>query len=55
MSAVFECLNEMGFAAGETIQCLRRNPLKCPLVIQVGDCVYTLEQSIADRINISEA
>jgi len=55
MPAVFERLNEMGFAAGETIQCLRRSPLKGPLVIQVGDCVYTLEQSIADRINISVA
>lgn len=53
--AVFARLNEMGFAAGQAIQCLRRSPLKGPLVLQVGDCVYSLEQSIANRINISVA
>jgi ferrous iron transport protein A len=53
--AVFERLNEMGFAEGQTIQCLRRSPLKGPLVLQVGDCVYSLEQSLANRINISVA
>ena len=53
--AVFERLNEMGFAAGQAILCLRRSPLRGPLVLQVGDCVYSLEQSIADRINISVA
>jgi ferrous iron transport protein A len=53
--AVFDRLNEMGFAAGQAIQCLRRSPLKGPLVLQVGDCVYSLEQNIANRINISLA
>ncbi|MFQ3191682.1 MAG: ferrous iron transport protein A [Paraglaciecola sp.] len=55
MPAVFERLNEMGFAAGQSIQCLRRSPLKGPLVLQVGDCVYSLDQGIANRINISVA
>jgi ferrous iron transport protein A len=32
MTAVFERLNKMGFAAGQAIQCLRRSPLKGPLV-----------------------
>jgi ferrous iron transport protein A len=53
--AVFDRLNEMGFAVGQAIQCLRRSPLKGPLVLQVGDCVYSLEQNIANRINISLA
>jgi len=55
MPAVFERLNEMGFGAGQAIRCLRRSPLKGPLVLQVGDCVYSLEQSLANRINISVA
>ncbi|MFT5925118.1 MAG: ferrous iron transport protein A [Paraglaciecola sp.] len=55
MPAVFERLNEMGFAAGQSILCLRRSPLKGPLVLQVGDSVYSLEQSIANRININLA
>ncbi|MFT4810046.1 MAG: ferrous iron transport protein A [Paraglaciecola sp.] len=55
MPAVFARLNEMGFAAGQSILCLRRSPLKGPIVLQVGDCVYSLEQSIANHINISVA
>ncbi|MBU3006043.1 FeoA family protein [Paraglaciecola arctica] len=53
MPAVFERLNEMGFSSGQAVQCLRRSPLKGPVVLQVGDCVYSLEQSIASSINIS--
>jgi ferrous iron transport protein A len=55
MSAVFERLNEMGFVAGQSILCLRRSLLKGPLLLQVGDCVYFLEQSTAKHINISVA
>ncbi len=55
LPAIFHRLNEMGFAAGQVIQCLRRSPMKGPLVLQLGDCVYSLEQSIATRINISVA
>ncbi|MDU0355435.1 FeoA family protein [Paraglaciecola aquimarina] len=53
LPAVVQRLSEMGFAAGQSIQCIRRSPMKGPLVLQLGDCVYSLEQSIADRINIS--
>lgn len=53
LPAVFHRLNEMGFAAGQGVQCLRRSPLKGPLVLQLGDCVYSLEESIANRININ--
>jgi ferrous iron transport protein A len=52
LPAIDQRLNEMGFAAGQIIQCLRRSPLRGPLVLQLGDCVYSLEQSIASRINI---
>ena len=51
--AVIQRLSEMGFAAGQVIQCLRRSPMKGPLVLQLGDCVYSLEQDIANRINIT--
>lgn len=51
--AVFQRLTEMGFAEGQGIQCLRRSPFKGPLVLQLGDCVYSLEQNIANRIHIS--
>ena len=53
LPAVFHRLNEMGFAAGQMTQCLRRSAFKGPLVLQLGDSVYSLEQSIAKRINIS--
>jgi ferrous iron transport protein A len=53
LPAVFHRLNEMGFATGQMLQCLRRSPFKGPLVLQFGDSVYSLEQSIAKRINIS--
>lgn len=53
LPAVFHRLNEMGFVTGQMTQCLRRSPLKGPLVLQLGDSVYSLEQSIANRINIS--
>ncbi|WP_289030738.1 FeoA family protein [uncultured Paraglaciecola sp.] len=51
--AVMQRLTEMGFASGQSIQCLRRSPFKGPIVLQLGDCVYSLEQDIADRINVS--
>ncbi|MCF2946588.1 ferrous iron transport protein A [Paraglaciecola aquimarina] len=51
--AVLQRLNEMGFASGQGIKCLRRSPLRGPIVLQLGDCVYSLEQNIANRINIS--
>lgn len=52
LPAVFSRLNEMGLCAGQVILCLRRSPLKGPLVLQLGDCVYSIEQSIARRIEI---
>lgn len=46
-------LVEMGFETGQNITCLRRSLFAGPLVIQVGDCVYSLEQKIAEQIFIS--
>ncbi|WP_158769478.1 FeoA family protein [Paraglaciecola sp. L1A13] len=51
--AVMNRLLEMGLSDGQTVRCLRRSPLRGPLVVQIGDCVYTLEQSIADKVAIS--
>lgn len=48
-------LEEMGFCQGQPIMCLRRSPLKGPLVVQLGDCVYSLEQSVAEQIHLSAA
>lgn len=50
--AVASRLGEMGFTAGQLIQCLRRAPLNGPLVLQVGDSVFSLEQKVAERVNI---
>ncbi|RUO79976.1 ferrous iron transport protein A [Idiomarina tyrosinivorans] len=48
-------LEEMGFCQGQPIVCLRRSPLKGPLVVQLGDCVYSLEQTIAEQIHLTAA
>lgn len=46
-------LHEMGFAEGERITCLKRTAFNGPTVIQLGDCVYSLEQSIANHVQVS--
>jgi ferrous iron transport protein A len=51
--AVINRLLEMGITAGQPIRCLRRSPLRGPLVVQIGDCVYTLEQSIANKVAVT--
>jgi ferrous iron transport protein A len=52
-SAVKIRLTEMGFERNQTVKCLRHSPFSGPIVIQLGDCVYTLEQQIAQQIFIS--
>jgi ferrous iron transport protein A len=47
---VAERLAEMGFTENSVVRCIRRTPCKGPIVLQVGDCVYSLEQAIATRI-----
>jgi len=46
-------LVEMGFEPDQSITCLRRSLFAGPLVVQVGDCVYSLEQTVAEQIFIS--
>ncbi|GAC26034.1 MAG: ferrous iron transport protein A [Alteromonadaceae bacterium] len=53
LPAVTNRLLEMGLTDGQSVRCLRRSPMRGPLVVQIGDCVYTLEQSIADKVAIS--
>lgn len=50
--AVASRLQEMGFIAGQLIQCLRRAPLNGPLVLQIGDSVFSVEQKVAERVKV---
>ncbi len=54
-TSVISRLEEMGFSEGQGVLCIRRSPFKGPLVVQIGDCVYSLEQSVADKINLALA
>ena len=45
-------LIEMGFETNQFVKCLRRTPLSGPVVIELGDSVYSLEQSIAEQVFI---
>ncbi|GAC08905.1 ferrous iron transport protein A [Paraglaciecola chathamensis S18K6] len=53
LPAVTNRLLEMGLTDGQSVRCLRRSPMNGPVVVQIGDCVYTLEQSIADKVAVS--
>ncbi|WP_416305110.1 FeoA family protein [Neptunicella sp. SCSIO 80796] len=54
-AAVAGRLSEMGFNPGQHIVCLRRSPMQGPLVVQLGDCVYSLERDVANQITLSQA
>ncbi len=45
-------LNEMGFLPGELLTCIKRSPFGGPLVIQIQDCVYTLDEQVAKSIHL---
>lgn len=45
-------LREMGIDQGQPLLCLRRGPFNGAMVVQVGDCIYSLEQKIAEQIKI---
>lgn len=53
--AVSQRLDEMGFNPGQNVICLRRSPLKGPVVVQIGDSVYSLEQEVANKILLASA
>jgi ferrous iron transport protein A len=46
-------LQEMGLEPGQLVECFGRGPFKGPVVVQIQDCVYTLEQEIAQQILIT--
>ncbi|MDZ7870710.1 MAG: FeoA family protein [Rheinheimera sp.] len=45
-------LREMGLEPGQQLLCLGRGPFNGPLVVQIQDCVYTLERQVAQHILI---
>ncbi|WP_100644428.1 FeoA family protein [Alteromonas facilis] len=46
-------LAEMGFVEGQVVKCMKRTPFNGPLVIQVQDCVYSVDKSLAQQIEIA--
>jgi ferrous iron transport protein A len=46
-------LQEMGFEEGQLVTCIKRTAFNGPTIIQLGDCVYSLEQSVANHVNVS--
>lgn len=46
-------LEEMGFVEGQIVKCMKRTPFKGPLVIQVQDCVYSVDRALAEQISIT--
>ncbi len=48
-------LQEMGFVEGQIVKCMKRTPFQGPLVIQVQDCIYSLEKALAEQIVISSS
>lgn len=45
-------LREMGLDSGDPVLCLRRGPFQGTLVVSIADCVYSLEQHIARKIQV---
>lgn len=45
-------LMEMGFETSQTVTCLRRTPFSGPIVVQLGDSVFSLEQELAKHVHI---
>jgi ferrous iron transport protein A len=46
-------LKEMGFEEGQLVTCIKRTAFNGPTIIQLGDCVYSLEESIANHVNVN--
>jgi ferrous iron transport protein A len=46
-------LNEMGFMPGEILTCMKRSPFNGPLVVQIQDCVYSLDKQLATSIKVT--
>lgn len=46
-------LSEMGFLVGTQVTCIKRTPLNGPMVIEVGGCVYSLDDDLARFVFLS--
>ncbi|MBU2880845.1 ferrous iron transport protein A [Psychrosphaera sp. B3R10] len=46
-------LMEMGFETNQSITCLRRTPFSGPIVVQLGDSVFSLEQELAQHVYLA--
>ncbi|MBT1451758.1 ferrous iron transport protein A [Glaciecola sp. XM2] len=46
-------LAEMGFIEGQIVHCMKRTPFSGPLVIQLQDCVYSIEKDLAQQVHVS--
>jgi ferrous iron transport protein A len=43
----------MGFIEGQIVHCMKRTPFSGPLVIQLQDCVYSIEKDLAQQVHVS--
>ncbi|KKL02332.1 ferrous iron transport protein A [Rheinheimera mesophila] len=50
--SVHSRLREMGLEHDHAVHCLRRGPFQGTLVVAIADCVYSLEQQIAKKIQV---
>ncbi|HIC46516.1 MAG TPA: ferrous iron transport protein A [Methylophaga sp.] len=45
-------IQDLGLGIGEQIRCLCKGPFNGTIVIQVGDCIYSLDPSLAKQIQV---
>lgn len=45
-------LQEMGFNDGQPIRCVKQCPFNGPKVVQLGDCVLSVDRHIAENIQL---
>jgi len=50
---VLQRLFDMGLEPGQTVLSLGRGPFNGPLVVQINDCVFSIEQQVAQHIFVS--
>ncbi|MBL7664314.1 MAG: ferrous iron transport protein A [Bacteriovoracaceae bacterium] len=46
-------LNEIGFAKGEEVLCLKSLPFNGPKIYQVSDTVFSLEKELATKVQVT--
>ncbi len=45
-------LKEMGFYGGQPIRCIKQCPFNGPKVVQIGDCILSIDKHIAQNIHV---